>query len=87
MNQIPLGPDSDVDTRAAYQRHVDAYKAWEVTKILLDQAELNFEAQFNKCADTAATNTVLCNAQSVEQRAWATLQAVAGTIHQFKPGQ
>ena len=69
------------------QRHAAAFAAWKITKILLDQASLNFEAQFNKCADTAVVHTVLCNAQSAEQRAWATLQAVAATIHQFKPGQ
>jgi len=69
------------------QRHSAAFAAWKITKILLDQAELNFEAQFNKCADTAVVHTALYNAQSVEHRAWATLQAVAGTIHQCQPGQ
>ena len=90
MSQISLSLDTDVDTRAATsdsQRHADAFAAWELTKILLDQAYINFEAQFNKCADTAVVHTVLCNAQSAAQRAWVTLNAVSDHIHRIRASE
>ena len=90
MSQIPLSLDTDIDTRAAtsdYQRHADAFKAWEITKILLDQAELNFEAHFNKIADTAGPFTTLCNAQSAEATTWVTLKEVSDHIHRIRTSE
>ena len=90
MSQIPLSLETDIDTRAATsdsQRHTDAFEAWKITKILLDQASRNFEAQFNKCADTAAVHTVLCNAQRAEETTWVTLKAVSDHIHRIRTSE
>ena len=90
MSQIPLSLETDIDTRAAtsdYQRHTDAFEAWKVTKILLDQAEKNFEAHFNKIADTAGPFTTLRNAQSAELATWVTLKAVSDHIHRTRTSE
>ena len=91
MSQIPLSLETDIDTRAAtsdYQRHTDAFEAWKVTKILLDQAQKSMDEQFNKTdgseEDWYAAFTVIQNARRAEEITWATLKAVSDHIHRIR---